>query len=193
MLDIDDLKAIVNYDPATGLLSWKFQSRNGRRAMGHDATRNGKKGYRVISLNGRTHLAHRVCWLMFYGVPPSGALDHIDGDKTNNAIGNLREASALENSHNIFKPYSTNSSGLLGVYFDKDKNRWRGEIIANKKRHRLGWFKTKEEAHAAYLGAKSLLHKSATLVSGHKTDMTIDDLCEGTPSLGGWRRKSNGN
>lgn len=111
------------------------------------------KKYRDIklSINKKVYAfkAHRLAWLYVYGVWPSEYLDHIDRDKTNNRISNLREATHAENSRNLTKR-SNCSSRFIGVTWYGKFNKWLAQISINKKQNNLGYFDTEEEAALAY-------------------------------------------
>lgn len=110
------------------------------------------------------YFAHRLAWLIYYGTWPKDQIDHIDGDRSNNRIANLREATHDENCENQHRAQSDNyTTGLLGASFDKRKRVFRASIMVKKVVYRLGTFKTAEEAHQAYLAAKRQLHAFNTL------------------------------
>lgn len=117
-------------------------------------------GYLSIGLLGRSYLAHRLAWFYVYGEWPENHIDHIDGRKSNNKISNLRKATASQNHQNKYKAAS--NSGLVGVSWCKREGRWRAYIKADGVMRSLGYHKTKEEARAAYLKAKQVLHPFAT-------------------------------
>jgi hypothetical protein len=103
-----------------------------------------------------------LVWLWVNGSWPIGEIDHIDGDKLNNRIANLRDVDRATNTQNSKKARRNNkSSGLLGSY--KSGNRWQAQIRINGVCMTLGSFGTPEEAHAAYLGAKRLFHPGCTI------------------------------
>ena len=81
-------------------------------------------------------------------------VDHINGDKLNNTLSNLRICSNADNLKNRVHLPSNNTSGILGVRFRSERKKWVAEIQANKVCHRLGMFNTKEEAIAARLAAE---------------------------------------
>jgi hypothetical protein len=83
-------------------------------------------------------------------------LDHINGIRDDNRISNLREATNAENSQNR---QPTGSIGLLGVSFEKKRNRYKSQIKVNGRVKTLGYFKTPIEAYQTYLAAKRELHK----------------------------------
>ena len=91
-------------------------------------------------------MAHRIAWALHYGEWPNKSLDHIDGDRTNNRINNLREANSSQNTINS-KVRSDNTTGARGV--GKNQYGWVAQIQSDGKRHYLGFFKTKAEAVAA--------------------------------------------
>lgn len=158
---IERLRHAIAYDPVNGELRWK-QTVNGRWAKagelcgGLDA-----KGYRTLALDGRQYKAHRVAWAIHYGVWPEGLIDHIDHNRTNNAIGNLREATQAINSQNLVRAQARNRSGLLGVY--PLHRKWGARIMANGTRMYLGSFDSPADAHQAYLSAKRRYHQGNTL------------------------------
>lgn len=141
------LKSIIEYDPDTGLFKWKARFHGGRRAG--TVTR---EGYIRINIGCMSFKAHRLAWIMHYGVVPEPGrhMDHINGDKTDNRICNLRVVGSKENQENRCRPKS-NTSGFKGVA--KCKGRYRAYISHNRKQIHLGVFATPEEAHAAYCKA----------------------------------------
>jgi len=128
----------LNYDPDTGIFTWK----NGRRA-GTAMNR----GYRRIAFNRKLYLEHRLAWFLTHGKWPIYSIDHINCDRTDNRINNLREATRAEQGYN--KP-SSNPTGFKGVR--RHGNKFRADIKLAKKTY-LGLFDTPEEAHAAYCEA----------------------------------------
>ena len=90
---------------------------------------------------------------------PGQVVDHINGDSLDNRRSNLRVCSAAQNRLNC-RRHKNNQAGLKGVYLDKEcaTTRWRASIRANGKKHNLGSFSTKNEAHAAYVRAAKRLH-----------------------------------
>lgn len=87
MLTVERLRELLDYDPETGVFRWKEPRRKCR--VGEVAGSLRKDGYVKIQVDGRFYQAHRLAWLCVYGVWPS-AIDHIDGNRANNAIANLR-------------------------------------------------------------------------------------------------------
>ena len=153
--------AFLLYDPHTGVFRWAV-NRRGKSLAGCIAGSLHSTGYVHISLCGRLYKAHRLAWLFVYGTWPTCHIDHINGDKQDNRIANLREATRSENRQNLRLPYKNNKSGLMGV--SAEKSRWRAVIHKDGRQNRLGSFATPQEAHAAYLEAKSVLHPFAPIV-----------------------------
>lgn len=95
---------------------------------------------------------------------PSGHIDHIDGNPSNNAISNLRDGSCQENVQNIKSAKRSNkSSKLLGVSYHARDKLWRARIMVGRKNICIGYFKDKFTAHAAYIKEKRLLHAGCTI------------------------------
>lgn len=154
------LLAILSYDPLSGQFTWRVTL--GRTSpAGALAGCISSKGYVLIETGGHCYVASRLAWFYVHGIWPSDLVDHIDGDRQNNRIANLREADAKTNAENR-SCLSTNKVGLLGVSQDKSSGRFNSIIHSGGVQTRLGQFDTAEEAHAAYLEAKRFLHAGAT-------------------------------
>jgi hypothetical protein len=157
----EDLKSVLHYDQITGLFRWRFGSRGGlpwRQA----GTLNGRK-YVQVGINKKLHLAHRLAWLYTHGEWPSAEVDHVNGKTDDNRLCNLRIANRSQNSQNKRKPQSNNKSGFLGVIYWWRTKTWKAQICVNGKNTSLGYFKTPEQAHQAYLEAKRKLHSHCVI------------------------------
>ena len=149
-LTVTRLRELVSYNAETGDFTYNM-ARSPIR-VGDIANSRDKDGYIVIMIDGRRYKAHRLVWLYEYGRWPPDQLDHINGITSDNRLINLREASHLENMRNRGKP-RTNTSGLKGACFHKNRNYWIAQIKNNGKNIHLGCFDSAEEAHAAYRNA----------------------------------------
>lgn len=159
---IQDFRAEVHYDPESGLFTRVKKSGNCRAG----AVIGCKKlnGYVSASVFGKYHLCHRLAWAMTHGEFPPNDVDHINGDRTDNRIVNLRLATRAENMQNELRARASNkSSGLLGASWSKAASRWAAGIKKNGKKTHLGLFDTPEEAHAAYVTAKREVHPFGNL------------------------------
>jgi len=150
-LTYDLLRETLVYDPATGIFRWKIPRPKIR--MGDIAGTVGKKGIR-IGLYGRYYYAHRLAWLYVHGVWPKDQIDHEDVINTHNWIENLREAT---NGQNCANRRAFGVSGIKGATLHPCGT-WHAEITHNKKHISLGYFKTAQEAHEAYMIAANKLH-----------------------------------
>ncbi len=160
--EIAKMKSILNYDCDTGLFTWaKDVSRNVK--AGFTAGSLNSSGYLRITVNRKAYYAHRLAWIFTTGEQPKGFIDHIDGCKSNNAFNNLREVTPSENLQNQRKANQDNQSGLLGAHWHIGCNKFHSQIGLNGKYKHLGYFNTAEEAHAAYLYAKRLLHTTCSI------------------------------
>lgn len=159
------LKEILNYDPESGKFTWKI-NRKGPGKAGVAAGKRRESGYVVIGIDGSSLSAHRVAWIMMHGfLSKNMTIDHINRDKADNRIINLRVCGLSDNSFN--KPvYKNNKCGLKGVYFDESRRgdeKWRAQIYVNKKRISLGVFLTKEEAFENYKAASIKYHNKYSI------------------------------
>ncbi|OFZ69081.1 MAG: hypothetical protein A2V79_11715 [Betaproteobacteria bacterium RBG_16_56_24] len=146
MLTQERLKELLSYDSATGLFA--------RMVSGHgvkvgDAAGTLCKGYIQIKINRRKYYAHRLAWLYVYGELPTHDTDHINMDRADNRIANLRLATRSENNFNTGKQ-ANNTSGFRGVSWKNTSKKWCAEARLNGEHHHLGYFTTPEEADVAY-------------------------------------------
>lgn len=136
--------ALFWYDPASGLFV--------RRTTGRVSNTNYGDGYDGVNVDGRCIRAARLAWFYVHGNWPKGQIDHIDRNRKNNAISNLRDVSPQENSKN--RVYTrANKTGYAGVSIDRHGQlvRYRASIAVNGKNLTLGRFFTPEAAHQCYL------------------------------------------
>lgn len=162
----DELKALLHYDPVTGVFTWlENVSSRGLAGTRAGCTR-GPDGYRVLRVCKHLYREHRLAWFYMTGRWPTEQIDHKDGDRQNNSWGNLREATNTTNGQNKRKAASHNKTGLLGVGTTRRGAHiyYRARIaLPDKGEKHLGYFKTPELAHAAYLEAKRLHHPGCTI------------------------------
>jgi hypothetical protein len=161
------VKALFSYSSETGIFTRKLTT--GQKAQkGSIAGSLQPSGYILLEINGNTYRAHRVAWLYMYGEFPDRAIDHIDRDRANNSIANLRLATAQENIRNSGLR-TDNSTGYRGVSLDKRSGRYRAYIYLDGKQKSLGYHSTAEDAAAAYNEAAKKLFgefKSETISIG---------------------------
>ena len=151
-IDIEDLRKHIGYDPETGRLWWKEQL-DLRCPVGSQALCSPhNRGYQKGSFKGRYLLAHRVAWAVHFGRWPI-ALDHINGNKSDNRLSNLREANQTENMRNQ-RMYRNNKTGCTGVELDPKTGRWRATIKIAGRAIALGKFEHKPDAVAARKAAE---------------------------------------
>lgn len=160
ILTQERLKQLLRYSPVVGvfekLVGGSRKSRPKRWVLAGGVRRD--TGYITISVGGKSYAAHRLAWLYMYGVMPEQEIDHIDGDRSNNAIKNLRIATRCENMWNTAS-HKNNRSGLKGVSWDKARNMWVGRIKAEGKVAFNAYFKTLEEAEVAMAEARARIHE----------------------------------
>lgn len=152
----EELKEVLHLNQ-DGTLVWRV-SRGGKTKAGDIAGCNETKGYWCIRYKRIAYKAHRLVWLYVYGKFPNGQIDHIDGNKSNNRVENLRECSQSENQRNVLLRQD-NTSGFKCVSKDKKTGKWKVRAQIEGKRKFLGYFNTPEEASDAYQEFTKLHHK----------------------------------
>lgn len=145
-LSQEELKKFLHYDPYTGVFIRiaGANKRSHNRFYGKIAGTDSGHGYRLIFVSGGNYYAHRLAWFYVHGEWPD-IIDHIDGDRANNRIGNLRICSKRENGCNRPAPRN-NTSGFKGVIYHKASRKYAARIGSSGKSIHLGLFVTAEEA-----------------------------------------------
>ena len=149
------LRSLLHYDPSTGVFTWKVAPTKSVKPGSVAGSKHGD-GYIQMKVATKSCMAHRLAWFYIYGVWPREQIDHINGDRADNRLCNLREATNAENSQNI-KARTNNTTGYLGVTLYKSK--YKAQIKVEGTNVHLGYYATPEQAHQAYLAAKAKLHK----------------------------------
>ncbi len=158
----DELRQLLRYEPETGKLFWKDRTPDMFRDGAHRAawvckrwntkyagreafTTDNCNGYKIGGIENKSYLAHRVIWAMTSGKWPEADIDHINGDRRDNRLINLREVSRSENLRNM-RRLDTNTSGRTGVYRDRAREKWMAYIQNDGKLVNLGRFDAFEDA-----------------------------------------------
>ena len=153
-LTAEKLRSILDYDHETGIFTRKVRTAN-RVKVGDAAGCPDGRGYLQIIVCSRKYRAHRLAWLHVYGEWPEDQLDHINRNRSDNRISNLREVSNKQNGQNKSKP-NNNTSGHTGVFWHKQNSKWRAQITHNQKKIHLGYFTDLEEALSARKAGEKL-------------------------------------
>lgn len=165
-LSQEDVLSLLDYDNGSGLFTWKTKQGNRRwntSCAGKIAGRTDSKGYLQISVNNRQYLAHRLVWLVIYGEWPKKNIDHVNGDKKDNRVENLREVTQAVNAQNLRAARSDNIAGRLGVSLYKRTGKFVARIMLNGKSICIGVFDSSDAAHEAYIRAKRSIHEGCTI------------------------------
>ena len=150
-ITLDRARSLVQYNPITGSVTWQVQQGLGR--VGEEVG-SIQGGYKKTTIDKEQIKLHRLVWFITYGKWPDGQIDHMDGNKTNNAIANLRDVSMSINMQNRYAMRRKDSDLPMGV----TKN-GHGKFLANI---RIGVFDTVEEARTAYMKVKRIIHEGCT-------------------------------
>lgn len=162
------LLQLLRYEPETGKLFWRERGPEWFMDGYHSAevcarrwnTKNAGKeaftavtvGYRIGGLFDVLYLAHRIIWKMVHGTD-ADQVDHIDGNRSNNRIENLRDVSETTNKRNAKRP-SHNTSGVVGISFDQSRKQWEAYITLADRKHTLGRYDEFDDAVAARKAAE---------------------------------------
>lgn len=156
LLRYERANELLRYDPESGGLFWKVS--RGPAKPGDEAGCvhvDERNLYRMIMVDGRKYMAHRIVWLLHHRRCPEQYIDHINGNGLDNRIENLRDVSVSVNMRNA-KMYCTNTSGVTGVHWRKDRGKWQARVQAEGKFNHLGLFETIEEAEMAVKNFRAL-------------------------------------
>jgi len=148
------LKELLHYAPGTGEFTWKVG--HPRAPIGATAGAKDHYGYIVIRLDTVLYKAHRLAWLYTYGNWPATGLDHINQNKSDNRIENLRAVDQSVNMHNT-APRANSKSGVAGVTWRADRKKWNARIKVGYKNFNLGLFDDMQAAIAARHAAEQRL------------------------------------
>jgi hypothetical protein len=149
---LDCAKQVLHYSPDTGEFTW-LKSQGRQKAGTVAGTTRGI--YKYIRVNNSVRLAHRAAFAWVYGYWPPQHVDHINGDKRDNRIVNLRAATNKQNSANSPRR-KDNTSGFKGVRRARTAGKWWAQIYADGRLRYIGTYDTPEEAHGAYLKAAEI-------------------------------------
>lgn len=164
--DVAQLRQELSYDPETGEFTWLRDQGKKYKAGDKAGNFNRRSGYVQISIRGVLVRAQRLAWLINFGKWADGTIDHINGIRCDNRIGNLRDVPGALNNQNLRKPHADNRTGFLGVtarHTASGRMRYRAIICVGRKSIRLGTHDSPELAHQAYVSAKRRLHEGCTL------------------------------
>ena len=166
MLEISqaEVRYYLNYSPETGIFRriryyGERCNKSINKIVGTDCN-----GYLKIGIGQNEYKSHRLAWIYVHGeLGQDEVIDHINGIKHDNRIANLRKCTYAQNAQNIVKIQKDNTTGFLGVCYDKSKRKYMASIKVNSKQKFLGRYNTPEEASEAYLRAKRQYHEFCTI------------------------------
>lgn len=165
-ITVNDLKFRVAYDPESGKFTWLYCEScrpcwNARFAGKEALCAPHSNGYLFGAIANQKLFAHRAAWALHYGAWPDGEIDHINHDRTDNRISNLRIACRSQNARNLSRS-RRNISGVTGVFRHSQTSTWQAQIRVNRKSIHLGSFHEINDAIAARKAAeiKYDFHKS---------------------------------
>lgn len=156
VLTVDRVRELLRYDLETGVFTWRRTAgpaKTGAAVRGEVT----ESGYLRIVVDGCRARAHRLAWFYVYGAWPEGEVDHINGNRMDNRIANLRVCSRSENSKNR-RLSRSNTSGFKGVHWHKRLGKWVAKIKVDGRHVHLGCFGSPGEAFAAYKAAAPIYH-----------------------------------
>lgn len=160
----DLVRQLLDYDPSTGIFVWRprgrehfksdrswktWNTRYANKRAGRVWT-NTKAGYqcREIAIHRRLYGEHRLAWMWMTDDPLPEQIDHKNRDGRDNRWDNLRASSSAENGRNQSR-HRTNTSGFVGVAWDKRAGRWQSRCMVNGKVKHLGYFDAVDDAAKA--------------------------------------------
>jgi len=159
VVSIEELNELFKYDHKTGLLTYRSDGRNAGTTY-----RNRGQRYSHVMIKRKMYKCHRIVIAIFTGKWPNGIVDHINGDGADNRIENLRETDLEGNAQNR-RLNKNNKSGIRGVNWKADSEKWRVRIQFRGKRILVGDYKTLTEAEDARKNA-ALMYYEVSVCDG---------------------------
>jgi len=138
LFSFEDLDSLLKYSPKTGRMVWRKSSCS-RDLTGKEVGHINNQGYRRFKIGCEEYSVHRIAFFLMTKKLPKEEIDHINGIRSDNRWSNLREATRLQQSHNL-RLKCSNTSGVNGVYWSKLHNKWRAKLTYEKKAKNLGFF-----------------------------------------------------
>ena len=150
------VRELLDYSPNSGLLTWRVTLPHCKHKPGDVAGCVATDGYVVVGVDCWYYKAHRLIWLHVHGDWPAQCVDHMNGNRSDNRLCNLRSACKSMNVQNVHGASKRSQSGLLGVR--KYGKKWRSAIMVDGRIQHLGTFEAPELAQNAYLEMKRKHH-----------------------------------
>lgn len=179
----EELKRLLDYNPNTGIFTWKNSSRG--RSKGKVAGHLAKIGYITIRINFKLYMAHRLAFLFMFGYLPEYSIDHINRIRNDNRISNLREASQqcqMRNSSML----KNNNTGIKGVSWADCEKKWIADVKVNGKLKRLGRFNNFEDAVYTRFAAEQCLGFQECDINTSAKRFINKDMLESSLNLNLW-------
>lgn len=152
----ESLKKLLHYDPETGI----FTRKTTKRVAGCLTP----TGYVYVGIFNKQVFAHRLAWLYMYGVLPPDKVDHINRNRSDNRISNLRLCNNSENLQNS-KVRTDNTSGFRGVSWEKNRKKWQVYVYVNQRGKFFGYFDDLHEANLVAIKVRKEMHPFNTEVT----------------------------
>lgn len=160
-LTAEEVRTMLRYNRRTGELTWRRRADVPKawntRFAGKRAGRLMANGYWYLAIHRRLYQRSRIAWLHVHGAWPKEEIDHKNRHPSDDRLANLRECSRGENNKNC-KTHSHSRSGIKGVLWRADKQKWSARIRSEGKTHHLGHFDTAEKATRAHRAAQKIYH-----------------------------------
>jgi hypothetical protein len=152
------LVELIAYEPTTGVFIARCRRPHSALKVGDVlGTPRKRDGYHIIGIDKVTHQAHRLAWFYVYGSWPLNQIDHINGEKSDNRIANLRDVNSSMNMQNQVVGSMKKKVGFLGVSMHKS-GKYQASIQLAGRPSYLGLYDSPEEAHTVYLTKKREIH-----------------------------------